>query len=129
VVALHLKLDGSTSLQDAHDTAERVENAITELDDRVTVVQSHLEPLETPVTHTMLSADDELARAVTRLLGQAPLDVQVRDTDSGPVAFLTIAVDADSDLAAAHDLASRLEHDLRLERPDLVDVVVHTEPR
>ena len=129
VVAVHLKLDGTISLQEAHDTAERVENAITELDGRVTSVRSHLEPLETPVTHTMPSADDELARAVTRLLGHAPLDVQTRDTDSGPVAFLTIAVDADSDLSAAHDLASRLEHDLRLERPDLVEVVVHTEPR
>ena len=128
VVALHLKLDGDTSLQEAHDAAERVENAITELDDRVTAVQSHLEPLETPVTQTVPSTDDELARAVTRLLGRAPLDVQARDTESGPVAFLTIAVDADSDLAVAHDLASRLEHDLRLERPDLADVVVHTEP-
>lgn len=128
VVALHLKLDGNTSLQDAHDAAERVENAITELDDRVTAVQSHLEPLETPVTRTVPSTDDELSGTVTRLLGRAPIDVQSRDTESGPVAFLTIAVDADSELAAAHDLASRLERDLRLERPDLVDVVVHTDP-
>ena len=118
VVALHLKLDGNTSLQEAHDAAERVEKEITELDDRVTAVQSHLEPLETPVTHTTQSTDDGLARTVTRLLGRAPLDLQVRDTESGPVAFLTIAADAGTDLAAAHDLASRLEHDLRLERPE-----------
>ncbi len=128
VVALHLKLDGDTSLQEAHDAAERVEKEITELDDRVTAVQSHLEPLETPVTQTTQSTDDGLARTVTRLLGRAPLDLQVRDTESGLVAFLTIAADAGTDLAAAHDLASRLEHDLRLERPDLIDVVVHTEP-
>ena len=84
--------------------------------------------LETPVTRTVPSTDDELERSVTRLLGRAPLDVQARDTESGPVAFLTIAVDADTDLAAAHDLASQLERELRLERPDLIDVVVHTEP-
>ena len=87
VVALHLKLDGSTSLQEAHEAAERVEHAIADLDDRVTTVQSHLEPLETPVTHTMQSTDDELARTVTRLLGRAPLDARARDTESAPSAF------------------------------------------
>ncbi len=66
VVALHLKLDGDATLQQAHDAAERVEAAISSLDPRVTAVQSHLEPLETPVTDTTESSDEELARIVAR---------------------------------------------------------------
>jgi cation diffusion facilitator family transporter len=128
VVALHLKLDGDATLQEAHDAAERVEAAISSLDPRVTAVQSHLEPLETPVTDTTESSDEDLARIVAELLGHPALDVQARNTEAGPVAFLTIAVDPDTDLAASHGLASQLEHDLRLKRPDLADVIVHTEP-
>lgn len=128
VVALHLKLDGDATLQEAHEAAERVEAAIGRLDGRVTAVQSHLEPLEKPVTDTTESSDEDLARIVTELLGRPARDVQARNTEAGPVAFLTIGIDRDTDLAASHGLASQLEHDLRLKRPDLTDVVVHTEP-
>jgi divalent metal cation (Fe/Co/Zn/Cd) transporter len=41
---------------------------------------------------------------------------------------LTISVDPDSRLAAAHTIASRLERELRLRRPDLAEVIIDTEP-
>ena len=49
-------------------------------------------------------------------------------TGDGLVVFVSLAVDLDSRLPEAHDLASRLEGDVRDGRPHIVDVVVHTEP-
>jgi divalent metal cation (Fe/Co/Zn/Cd) transporter len=44
------------------------------------------------------------------------------------VAFLTLGLDPDSTLAEAHARASEVEERLRRARPDVADVIVHTEP-
>ena len=49
-------------------------------------------------------------------------------TDSGLVAFLTLGLDATTRLDEAHARASEIEERIRLERPDIADVIVHTEP-
>ena len=49
-------------------------------------------------------------------------------TNTGRVVFLTVEVGADASLIDAHQLASELEEQLRRQIPDIVDVVVHTEP-
>ncbi|MEV4419895.1 cation diffusion facilitator family transporter [Patulibacter sp. NPDC049589] len=132
IVALHLKLDAESSLRDAHDAAERVEAAIAALRPGVRAVHTHLEPLEGPVAlrPDAVHADevDDLHATVRRLLGAEPLECDLRETDVGPVLFLTVATDAAAGLLAAHDLASDLERDLRIAHPRLADVVVHTEP-
>jgi divalent metal cation (Fe/Co/Zn/Cd) transporter len=128
VIALHLKLDGETRMHDAHSTAEAVEQAIRSLDRRITAVYSHLEPLEMPISGSHPASDEDLSVTVTELLGQQPVDVSSLTTETGLVAFLTIPVDPDSSLAAAHTVASRLENELRLRRPDLAEVIIDTEP-
>ena len=42
--------------------------------------------------------------------------------------FVSVAVPADMTLADAHELASRLEDDIRDGQSHVEDVVVHTEP-
>jgi divalent metal cation (Fe/Co/Zn/Cd) transporter len=49
-------------------------------------------------------------------------------TAAGLVVFLTVTVAPELRLSEAHDLASRLEEDIRREQPQIADVVVHTEP-
>ena len=49
-------------------------------------------------------------------------------TEAGSVLFITVAVGATASLADAHRLASELEEALRLQLPEIADVVVHTEP-
>jgi divalent metal cation (Fe/Co/Zn/Cd) transporter len=44
------------------------------------------------------------------------------------VAFLTLGLDGESSLGEAHARASQIEERIRLERPDIADVIVHTEP-
>jgi len=49
-------------------------------------------------------------------------------TEKGVVAFVTLGLDPGSTLAEAHARASEVEERLRRARPDVADVIVHTEP-
>jgi cation diffusion facilitator family transporter len=132
-VALHLKFPADLDLQAAHTVAERVERAIRARPG-VADVQTHLEPLELPLLAR--AADDradrhavaEIQRMVRERTGAGPRSARLLSTKTGRVVFLTVEVGADASLVGAHQLASELEEQLRRQIPDIVDVVVHTEP-
>jgi cation diffusion facilitator family transporter len=132
-VSLHLKLPADTPLREAHDVAERVESELRAEPD-VADVQTHLEPLEFPVAVTSLGEgrDDEELRRIRSLIddrtGGRPSEIQLLHTDVGLVVFLSVSVGIDMSLHDAHELASRLEDDIRHDRDYIADVVVHTEP-
>ncbi len=69
-----------------------------------------------------------MRRIVRAELGVDPAELRFVDTDDGLVAYLTLRLGADT-LADAHADASRIEELIRRERPEIADVVVHTEPR
>jgi divalent metal cation (Fe/Co/Zn/Cd) transporter len=50
------------------------------------------------------------------------------ETSDGFVAFLTLGLDPSQSLAEAHTRASEVEARVRSERPEIADVIVHTEP-
>jgi cation diffusion facilitator family transporter len=133
-MSLHLKLPGDLSLADAHEVAEEVERAILAALPEVTSVQTHLEPLAEEASGTRPAAaavarERELvARIVRDALGAEPDDLRFVHTDDGLVAHLTVRLGPGTVLADAHAKASRIEELVRRERPDIVDVVVHTEP-
>jgi cation diffusion facilitator family transporter len=133
-VSMHLKLDAETPLAAAHEVAERIEAALraeSEVDD----VQTHLEPLEAPAT-ARPESDERLAARISALVeertGAPPRRVRLLATDLGLVVFLDVVASPDATLEAAHDIARRLERDIRQNRPEgaarIADVVVHTEP-
>jgi cation diffusion facilitator family transporter len=134
-VALHLKLPGELSLDDAHAVASTVEQAIARAVPEVASVQTHLEPLREPgAGHAPAAADVEaseaaVARVVSERTGGPPRELRFLQSDEGLVAFLTVAFDPSGDLAAAHALASEIEHHVRRAAPQIADVIVHTEPR
>jgi len=130
-VSLHLKLPGGLPLEDAHEIATEVERAILESVPEVTSVQTHLEPLAEPAEGKADEAAADAAtvcRIVRETTGQEPRELRFLRTDDGLVAFLTLALDAASPLAAAHPRASVIEERIRRERPGIALVVVHPEP-
>jgi cation diffusion facilitator family transporter len=133
-ISLHLKLPGHLSLDEAHEIAEEVERAILAALPEVSTVQTHLEPLAEEAAGTRPPAADVaserelVARIVRAAVGAEPEDLRFVHTDDGLVAYLTIRFGAGTVLADAHAEASRIEELVRRERPDIVDVVVHTEP-
>jgi cation diffusion facilitator family transporter len=132
-VSLHLKLPADSSLEEAHEVAERVELAISRLP-QISDVRTHLEPLERPIAADPTAGTDihgttDVIEALAReLTGNEAREVRVLPTEMGSVVFMTILVDSTAALADAHRLASELEEVLRRRLPGIADVVVHTEP-
>jgi divalent metal cation (Fe/Co/Zn/Cd) transporter len=128
-VSLHLKLPGELSLEDAHAVATDVERAISESLPEVSSVQTHLEPLAEPSTGTSVDRDAGFVEEIVRnATGSGPRELRFLDTDEGLVAFLTLGLEPGTSLAEAHRRASEVEERIRRERPEIADVIVHTEP-
>jgi cation diffusion facilitator family transporter len=126
-LSLHLKLPGDLTLEEAHELAEQVEREILNAVPEISSVQTHLEPLAEAGAGEVVEAA-ELEAAVERAAGGRPRSLRLMRTDKGVVAFLTLGLDPDSTLAEAHARASEVEERLRRARPDVADVIVHTEP-
>jgi divalent metal cation (Fe/Co/Zn/Cd) transporter len=132
-VSLHLKMDPDVPLAEAHEVAERVEAALR-AQPGVDDVHTHLEPLERPLAaEDEIGASDEDERTrITRLAidrtGHPSRELRLLHTDHGLVVFVSVVARPESRLPDAHELASRLEDDIRHAQPHMTDVVVHTEP-
>jgi cation diffusion facilitator family transporter len=129
-LSLHVKLPGNLSLEEAHEIAEQLESAICAAVPEIAGVQTHLEPLTETQEAREEKAEDEavVRRIVNEATGREPRSLRFLRTDGGLVAFLTLGLEGKSRLDAAHSQASEIEERIRRERPDIADVVVHTEP-
>src|SRR4029079_3941488 len=128
-LSLHLKLPGEVTLEAAHEVAEQVERAVRGGVPEVDSVQTHIEPLTEPSAGREVLGDKRtVERIVFDATGREPREVRFLRTDGGIVAFLTLGLDATSRLDDAHARASEIEEQIRRERPDIADVIVHTEP-
>jgi cation diffusion facilitator family transporter len=131
-ISLHLKLPGELTLEDAHEVANEVEAAIGAAVPEVDAVQIHLEPLAEEGRGRRIEDDaaerDIVRRIVREVTGQEPTDLRFLNTDDGLLAYLTLPLDAASPLAEAHGRASEIEERVRRARPDIAEVIVHTEP-
>lgn len=130
-VSLHLKLPGELSLEEAHEVATQVEQAIKAAAPEVASVQTHLEPLAEAgegrrMTHD--AAERDVLSIVRDITGHEARELRFLQTDDGLVAHLTLGLEGGSPLAEAHARASEIEERIRHVRPEISDVVVHTEP-
>jgi cation diffusion facilitator family transporter len=134
-ISLHLKLAPDVAIGEAHDVAERVEAALRDEPD-VDDVHTHLEPLEQPVAarpdEDRAAPDEAQRRRIDELVltrtGHPPRELRLLHGAGGLVVFVSVVVPGDMTLPDAHELASRLEDDIRNGQPHMQDVVVHTEP-
>ena len=128
-VSLHLKLPGDLSLDEAHAIAEEVERAIRDAVPEASSVQTHIEPLTEAGEGRRVYGDRALVERIVRdLTGRQPEELRFLNTDEGLVAYITLRLDRSTPLADAHSAASRIEEAIRRERPEIADVLVHTEP-
>ncbi len=134
-LALHMKVPNSLSLQAAHDIADRVERAILDAVAEIRSVETHIEPLaeDVPVPAALprpQATHEQAVRAIVeRLTGSEPRELRFRQTRKGLLVFITLAIAGATRLVDAHAQASELERRIMLEHPDIVEILVHTEPR
>jgi cation diffusion facilitator family transporter len=133
-VSMHLKLEAETPLAAAHEVAERIEATLRRESD-VDDVQTHLEPLEAPLMAAVVEDDAAtawIAVLVEERTGAPPRRLKLLASDLGLVVFIDVVASPEATLEAAHDMARRLEQEIRRNRPEgsapIVDVVVHEEP-
>ncbi|MCW3017489.1 MAG: cation transporter [Solirubrobacterales bacterium] len=132
IVTLHVKFDRDVPLTDAHRVGDRIEDQLRELPG-VTDARTHLEPIEPAgrAAHDSTSSTDleqQIRQLVQRTTGQPARDLRALQTRSGLVVLLTAAVNEQARLRDAHTIAGQLEQTIRRDHPDIVEVVVHTEP-
>jgi divalent metal cation (Fe/Co/Zn/Cd) transporter len=131
-VSLHLKLPSEMTLEEAHEVANQVESAIAAAVPEVDLVQTHIEPLGEALEGRRMEDDqavrDVVLRIAREVTGEAPRELRFVRTDEGLLAYLTLGLDPSSPLAQAHARASEIEERIRRARPDIADVIVHTEP-
>jgi cation diffusion facilitator family transporter len=128
-ISLHLKLPGDLPLDAAHAVATAVERAIADALPDVVSVETHLEPLAEPASGTSVERDADYVESIVRATtGSPPRALRFLETDEGLVAFLTLGLDPGTPLADAHRRASEVEERIRRERPEIANVIVHTEP-
>jgi cation diffusion facilitator family transporter len=134
-VSLHLKMAPDIPIEQAHEVAERVESTVRD-EPGVEDVHTHLEPLEQPLAarpdengeHPDQAQRDRISRLVLDRTGNEPRELRLLHAAGGLVVFVSVVVRPDMPLPEAHDLASRLEDDIRDGQSHVQDVVVHTEP-
>ncbi len=130
-VSLHMKLAGSMALAEAHQVASQVEAAIERAVPEAKRVQTHIEPLDEAI---LSSGEDgsraaRVAAAIEGATGTAPISVELRLTDAGAVAYATIVLPEVLSVAEAHRRASQAEVAVHREVPEVLELILHTEPR
>ncbi len=130
-ISLHLKLPGELSLDEAHVVATAVEVAIAAEIVEAGSVQTHIEPLDEAAPGRRAAPDGPgatVARVVRRVTGAEPRDLRFVETETGLVAYVSVVLHPGTPLSEAHARASQIEELVRRERPEITEVVVHTEP-
>jgi divalent metal cation (Fe/Co/Zn/Cd) transporter len=120
-VDLVLEIDGDASFDLAHETTAMVEGVVSELVPRADVVV-HYEP-------DALSSDlASLVRRTAERMGARAHDIWVRRSDGHLHIELHLEVERGASLEHAHELATRLETEIKEAVPAVADVVAHLEP-
>ena len=133
-LALHMKVSSVLTLSAAHDIASEVEAAILTSVPEVARVQTHIEPLPEdggmPAQQPagLESQRDAVNQLVKELTGREPRELRFRQTNQGLLAFLTLCLGAQTTLVKAHALASEIERRVLSDHPEIVEVLIHTEP-
>jgi divalent metal cation (Fe/Co/Zn/Cd) transporter len=134
-LSLHVKLPPGLPLHDAHEIVGRLEAAILDAVHELRHVHTHIEPLSDDTDWARTPPQQEVAdqvavvdEVVRRYTGHAPSAVRFRDAEAGRIALVDIALPADQPLRVAHQRAGDIEEAVRERCPELVDVIVHTQP-
>ncbi len=133
LVDLHLEVDETWRLEEAHDLASRLEGRMREEMPEIAEVYVHMEPIEA-LEGGEVSGDEELvAREVEKVVREMGdlkecQGVSVRRSGEKLFVSLNCLLSQNLPIGQAHEVSMRLERRLK-ERLDSVDqVLIHLEP-
>jgi len=134
-VELHLEVNESLTLEDAHRKASAFEDALRAVIPDLGRVVTHLEPSgDRAATRQAQTAEEAMVRAcLNEFLRSEPVaigphDIRVQASGGELAVSLHCSLDSRMAITAAHDMTERLEAYLRKGVPNLGRVVIHVEP-
>jgi cation diffusion facilitator family transporter len=132
---LHLEVNESLLLDEAHRQATDFERALRQTLPGVTRIITHIEPTGDAVAtiHGKPSGQSDVQKAIADFLRDYPLpvkahDVRVQQAGSELAVSFHCTLDASTAITAAHELTVRFEEYLRAHVPGLGRVAIHVEP-
>lgn len=138
-VELHLEVDESLSLRDAHAQATQLEEAIRKLRDGEIEVNIHIEPLGHHIAMTEADAGEmtHLARSIEQFLNRLRTeydelvnchDVRVRQVEHRILASCHCTMKSNLPITQIHDVTAALEDRVKEKFPQIYRVNIHPEP-
>ena len=132
---LHLEVDESLSLEEAHQQATAFELALREAIEGLSRIVTHIEPAgdAAATRQTRPAAEEQVHEALheflqTNRLSVNPHAVKVQLAGGELAVSFHCVLDADTAITDAHGFTERLEKHLRARVPNLGRVVIHVEP-
>ena len=138
-IDLHLEVDESLSLREAHRSATELENAIRELPSLPSEVTIHIEPLGRHISTQDSSAGEmkQLSRSIEQFLNSLPTeydelvnchDVRVRQVDHRIQVSCHCAMKSHLAITQVHDVTAALEDRVKEKFGQVYRVTIHPEP-
>jgi cation diffusion facilitator family transporter len=134
-VELHLEVDESSSLREAHRRATELEEEIQRATGEGTRVNIHIEPLGARISGA--EEMEDLSRAVQDFLNSLPAEfkqladcheVHVRSVEHRILVSCHCAMDGNLPITEVHDLTAALEDRVKTRFPQISRVTIHPEP-
>ncbi|OPY31346.1 MAG: ferrous iron efflux protein F [Methanomassiliicoccales archaeon PtaU1.Bin124] len=133
-VDMHLEMDGSLNIKEAHEVASMLEERIKEMNRCVSYVSSHLEPADNGFSTTVSQEDmlylrrsiEETAKADPNILSLH--EIIIRKTHGQVGLSLCCTLDHRLNVKQAHEVATNLENRLMAMHEEINYVNVHVEP-
>jgi cation diffusion facilitator family transporter len=138
-VELHLEVDESLSLREAHRRATELEDGIRALKKGIVEVNIHIEPLGRHIATPDTRAGEmrQLERAVDVFLNGMPTtydelinchDVRVRQVEHHILVSCHCVMKSDLSITRVHDVTAALEDSVKEKFPQISRVTIHPEP-
>jgi cation diffusion facilitator family transporter len=138
-IELHLEVDESLSLREAHRQASELEEGILGLRDGLMDVNIHIEPLGRHIASPDAGVGEmkQLSRAIEEFLNSLPSefdelvnchDVRVRQVEHHILASCHCTMRGDLPITQVHDVTASLEDRVKEKFPQIYRVTIHPEP-
>jgi cation diffusion facilitator family transporter len=134
-IELHLEVDESASLLEAHQRATLLEDEIRTATDRNALINIHIEPLGAQIASS--EEMSELGRSVQTFLGSLQSEygeiadcheVHVRSVDHKILVSCHCAMRGTLPITTVHDITAGLEDRVKEKFPQIFRVTIHPEP-
>jgi cation diffusion facilitator family transporter len=136
LIDLHIEVDRSLSLKEAHDVASRLEEKVRAELKNVADVLTHLESTSGSVLveHEVSNGERKLVSEITSLISgiqgvKGVHKVNIRNISGRLYISLHILTDATASMVAAHELSTKVESLVKERIRDVEQVLVHCEPQ